>query len=378
MSELEGFTVGVTAERRKDELAALLERKGARVILAPALRIIPLPDDEMLHVTTRALLANPPDIVVATTGIGFRGWMEATEGWGLADRVHTLMQGATILARGPKARGAIRAAGLTEEWHASSETSAEVLSYLLDAGVAGKRVAIQLHGEPLRDVAASLTGAGAEVVEVEVYRWEPPEDVTPLRRLVETACVGGVDAITFTSAAASANVMATADDFGRGEALVKAFSSGVLAACVGPVTASVLTRRGIPVVSPQRYRLGALVRSVALELPARCPTARVNGHEVQVRGYAVMLDGAAVCAPPASMAVLRVLATRAGRVFSRAELREVLPAGDAGDHAVEMAITRLRAALGDTDLIETVIKRGYRLRTEVVSEPAVCEDLSRL
>ena len=369
MSELEGFTVAVTAERRKDELATLLERRGARVVMAPALRIIPLPDDEELHATTRALLADPPDMVVATTGIGFRGWMEAIEGWGLAEPLRAVLKHATVLARGPKARGAIRAAGLTEEWHAASETSAEVLSYLLAVGVAGKRVTIQLHGEPLRDVAAALTEAGAEVVEVEVYRWAPPEDIAPLRRLVETACTGGVDAVTFTSAAASANVMATADQCGRGEALVKAFSSGVLAACVGPVTASVLTRRGIPVVCPERYRLGALVRSVAIELPARCPRFRVKDHEVQVRGYAVMLDGVAVGAPPASMAVLRSLASRPGRVYSRAELREVLPAGDAGDHAVEMAITRLRAALGDADLVETVIKRGYRLRAEAVALP---------
>jgi len=366
MSELEGFTVAVTAERRKDELAALLERRGARVVLAPALRIIPLPDDEMLRETTRGLLANPPHIVVATTGIGFRGWMEATEGWGLADPLRAVLAEATVLARGPKARGAIRAAGLTEEWHAASETSAEVLSYLLEVGVAGKRVAIQLHGEPLRDVAAALTEAGAEVVEVEVYRWEPPEDVAPLRRLVESVCVGAVDAVTFTSAAASANFMTTADACGKGEAVVKAFGTSVLAACVGPVTASVLVRRGIPVVSPERYRLGALVRSVAVELPARCPTFRVRDHEVQVRGFAVMLDGVAVAAPPASMAVLRTLASRPGRVFSRAELREVLPAGDAGDHAVEMAITRLRAALGEANLVETVIKRGYRLRTEAV------------
>lgn len=366
MGELEGFTVAVTAERRKDELAALLERRGARVVLAPALRIIPLPDDEMLATTTRGLLADPPDIVVATTGIGFRGWLEATEGWGLADPLRQVLASSTVLARGPKARGAIRAAGLTEEWHAESETSAEVLRYLLDAGVAGKRVAIQLHGEPLRDVAAALTGAGAEVVEVEVYRWVPPEDVVPLRRLVESVCTGSVDAVTFTSAAASANFLETADACGRGAAVAAAFGSSVMAACVGPVTASVLVRRGIPVVSPERYRLGALVRSVSVELPARCPTFRVRDHEVQVRGFAVMVDGVAVCAPPASMAVVRALASRPGRVFSRAELREVLPAGDAGDHAVEMAITRLRAALGEADLVETVIKRGYRLRTEAV------------
>jgi uroporphyrinogen-III synthase len=39
---LAGFTVAVTAERRRNEMAALLERRGARVISAPAITIIPL------------------------------------------------------------------------------------------------------------------------------------------------------------------------------------------------------------------------------------------------------------------------------------------------------------------------------------------------
>jgi succinate dehydrogenase / fumarate reductase flavoprotein subunit len=42
---LAGFTVGVTAARRAEELGVLLERRGAAVLHAPALRIVPLPDD---------------------------------------------------------------------------------------------------------------------------------------------------------------------------------------------------------------------------------------------------------------------------------------------------------------------------------------------
>ncbi|MYS16232.1 uroporphyrinogen-III synthase, partial [Streptomyces sp. SID4982] len=44
-AELTGFTVGVTAARRREELTALLRRRGARVVEAPALRIVPLQDD---------------------------------------------------------------------------------------------------------------------------------------------------------------------------------------------------------------------------------------------------------------------------------------------------------------------------------------------
>ena len=85
VAPLAGFTIGVTAARRADELGALLERRGATVHHGPAIRIVPLADDTELECATRRLLAAPVDITVATTGIGFRGWMEAADAWGVHD-----------------------------------------------------------------------------------------------------------------------------------------------------------------------------------------------------------------------------------------------------------------------------------------------------
>src|SRR5688500_9803242 len=81
---LAGFTVGVTATRRREEFGALLERRGARVLSAPAIRLVPLAEDTDLLAATRQSLAHPVDDVVITTGVGFRGWMAAAEGWGLS------------------------------------------------------------------------------------------------------------------------------------------------------------------------------------------------------------------------------------------------------------------------------------------------------
>src|SRR5829696_8721805 len=98
---LTGFTVGVTAARRADELATMLERRGAVVMHGAALRIVPLADDTELAENTRALIARPPDVTVATTGIGFRGWIEAAEGWGLGEDLLAVLGKGTLLARGP-------------------------------------------------------------------------------------------------------------------------------------------------------------------------------------------------------------------------------------------------------------------------------------
>nr|WP_221308518.1 uroporphyrinogen-III synthase [Nocardiopsis mwathae] len=364
-----GFTVAVTAARRADELAALLRRKGAEVVCAPALRIVPLSDDQRLAAVSRRLIAEPADVVVATTGIGFRGWVEACETWGQAEGLVSAMANARLIARGPKAKGAIRAAGLTEEWSPPSESSAEVLDYLLSTGVSGLRVAVQLHGEPLPDFCAALRMAGADVVEVPIYRWTEPEDVAPLDRLIDGVVGGAVDAVTFTSAPAAAGLLARAEQTGLRHPLVAALRTGALAMCVGPVTARPLMAHDIPTVWPARARIGAQVRKLTEELPDRYPLLPVAGHRLRLRGHAVLLDGVVRPISPALMRVLRELARRPGQVRDRADLLAGL-GGDADAHAVETAVARLRTALGDPKIIQTVVKRGYRLALDSGDCPA--------
>lgn len=359
---LAGYTIGVTAARRAEEIGGLLERRGATVLYAPALRIVPLADDTDLHQATLDLIGTPPDTVVATTGIGFRSWMEAAEGWGEADRLRNALRQATLLARGPKATGAIRAAGLRELWSPASESSAEVLQRLLSEGsLHGRRIAVQLHGEPLRDFTEALRHAGATVVPVPVYRWMAPVDVGPLDRLLEAIVAGTVDAVTFTSALAATGLLRRAAECGRHDALISALRDQVAAACVGPATAGPLLDHDIPATWPERYRVGPLVRHVTEVLAARAPALTVAGHQLEVRGSAVVVDGCLRPVPPGSMAVLRALARHPGWVVPRADLLAELPGGGADERAVEAAIARLRSSLGAPKIVQTVVKRGYRL-----------------
>jgi uroporphyrinogen-III synthase len=358
---LTGFTVAVTAERRREEMTALLERRGARVVGAPAISIVPLADDEALHAATAACIGLAPDLVVATTGIGFRGWLEAAEGWGMADALRATLAQARIIARGPKPCGAIRAAGLTEDWAAPTESTEEILGRLLAEGVAGHRIVVQEHGEPQTEFVAALRGAGAAVVEVPVYRWVPTSEPSGVRRTAEQVVAGQIDAVTFTSAPA---VKAFLQLSGPLEPKVLAqFRTRTLAACVGPVTGAQLTRHDVPVVMPERYRLGALIRTVTEELPRRSRHLRVGGDDLEIRGHAVLIGGTVHPLAPAAMAILDALAARPGKVVSKDQLIEALPRGNDG-HAVDVAVARLRTALGSGRHIETVIKRGYRLRVD--------------
>jgi uroporphyrinogen-III synthase len=365
---LAGFTVGVTAARRADELAALLERRGAVVQRAPALRIVPLPDDAELLAATKQLMDKGPDIVVATTAIGFRGWIEAAEGWGLGSGLLERLSAAELLARGPKVRGAIRAAGLTEAWSPASESLAEVLERLLEQGVSGAKIAIQLHGEPLPGFIEALREAGAEVVSIPVYRWMEPEDTTPLDRLLDATVARGLDALTFTSAPAAASLLDRAARRGLLDPFLQALQRDVLVACVGPVTAMPFQAREIPTVQPGRFRLGPLVQLLTVELPLRARTLPVAGHRLEIRGHAVLVDGELRCVPPAGMALLRTLARHPGWVVPRADLLRALPGTGSDEHAVETAMTRLRGALGSPKIVQTVVKRGYRLALDAGAE----------
>ncbi|MER6194796.1 uroporphyrinogen-III synthase [Streptomyces cyaneofuscatus] len=358
---LAGFTVGVTAARRAEELATLLKRRGAAVQHAPALRIVPLADDSELLDATKELINHAPDVVVATTAIGFRGWVEAADGWGIGDALLERLRGVELLARGPKVKGAVRAAGLTEAWSPGSESMAEVLDRLLGEGVEGRRIALQLHGEPLPGFIESLQAAGAEVVGVPVYRWMPPQDIAPLDRMLDATAARALDAVTFTSAPAAASFLGRAEVRGLLPEILGALRDDVLAACVGPVTALPLQARGIPTVQPERFRLGPLVQLVCAQLPTSARVLPIAGHRVEIRGHAVLVDDELRAVPPAGMALLHTLARRPGWVVARADLLRALPGSGTDEHAVETAMARLRSALGAPRLIQTVVKRGYRL-----------------
>ena len=267
---LAGRVIGITAERRAEDQAVLFRRLGAEVVHAPTIHTSLIADPEVLRSTTEQLVADPPDYLIANTGLGIRAWIEAATGWGLDVALVEAMQSVRIAARGPKAAGAVSLSKLRVWWRAPTEQLAELADHLLEEGVAGKRVAFQLHGDDGSELTSRLEDAGATVIPIPVYRWSVPggESGRAVLELIERSCAGGIDAVTFTAGQQVRNLFALAESFGRASEMLEAFGRRrPMGACIGPVCAGVAKEEGIsdPVV-PDNWRLGSLVKAVSAAL----------------------------------------------------------------------------------------------------------------
>jgi uroporphyrinogen-III synthase len=125
----------------------------------------------------------------------------------------------------------------------------------------------------------------------------------------------------------------------------------------GPIAA------GLDPLLPDRFRLGALVRALSRHLADDAVrSVRLDaGHLLEVRGRLVLIDGREVRLGPAGLAVLRRLTGAPGEVVGREALLAVLPGGGDDLHAVDVAVSRLRRNLPRPGIVQTVVKRGYRL-----------------
>jgi len=360
LSQLRGFRIGVTSDRRSEDLIAALQRRGAQVLHAPALRIVPNDQDSSLVRETRAVIAARPDVVLVTTGYGMRRWLEVADAAGLGAELVDVLEEAQVLARGPKAVGAVRAAGLDDADITDADTTSSLVDHVLAQDRPGLRVAVQLHGYTDEVQLARLRDQGARVLSVTPYRWVSPSPDGRLARLIESVSRRELDALTFTSAPAVDAVLDAARLLGRFDAVCAALRDDVLAAAVGPVTAAPLIDAGVRPVQPDRYRMGALIRLVCDHLEQhRVVRLRAGDVELQLRGRCVEVEGRSVVLAPHALALFRTLVA-SETVVPRSELAASL-SGGGDDHALEVAMSRLRRSLGVPGLITTVVKRGYRL-----------------
>jgi uroporphyrinogen-III synthase len=361
---LAGYTIAVTADRRREEQVELLRRRGAEVIEGPTVRTEPLGDDEALRDAIAAVIAQPPSITVMLTGLGVRSLFGAAESMGVGEQLLDAVSESEVYTRGPKATGAAVTAGVDVAWRTVGERSVELRDELAEAARAGARIAIVRDGDSEPHLARSLQSLGGDLVDIPVYRWTMPLDVQPAQRLLDAVCGGSVDAVTFTSSPAVRNLFALAVGAGVHHELLAALNGPVVPVAVGPVCAETAKALGVdPPITPKRARLGTMVLALSAELSSRARQVQMGGTEVTLQGSLAVVGDHEARLADRERAVLHALADARGAVVTkRALVRSVWGGSSADEHTVEVTVSRLRRRLGAAgDAIQTVPRRGYRL-----------------
>ena len=263
---LDGVRVVVFEARRAVETARLIERHGAVVIAAPAMREVPLEENPEAIECLDLLRRGAIDVFVATTGVGFRLLLATWAGRVDAASAAALLSRTSIIARGPKPVQALREIGLAPlAVAAEPNTWRELLAAIDVAGpLEGRTVAVQEYGRPNRDLLGAIEARGARLVRVPVYRWALPEDTGPLRAAARTIASGEVDVATFTTAVQLEHLLEVAGGEGIRDAVLSALRDRVVVAAVGPTVQEALREAGLRAdVLPEHPKLGWLAAAIA-------------------------------------------------------------------------------------------------------------------
>jgi len=260
--------VGITAARRAVEQASLCESLGLDPVVGPCIDVDRPVDDEAMLAPLRAALDDALTVTVFMTGIGSRHVMGVAERHGLADRLAARLAETTVVARGSKARNALRRQGIRVDHVADPPETSGVLAILRRLVAAGDRVLVQSAGPTPDDVGAAVTDLGATPFDVRPYAIAAPSDDLPAIAMIRAAERGELAAVTFTSAHAVEGFAALAE---RADADPDRIAeAGVMMASVGPVTSAALTDLGMRVgYEPEVSRMGALYQGLARRLGAR-------------------------------------------------------------------------------------------------------------
>jgi len=358
MDPLAGWTVAVTAERRAAEQVGLLQSRGATVLLTPTVQAERAGDARLREVTA-AVVERPPDLWVASTAAGVQGWVAGAWSWGLGPALLRTLRGAAIVARGASTAGALVGEGFDVDRRAGGDTLTEIFDHLAARGVAGRRIAVLSHGGEMAWFPRALADLGADVVEVAVYRVGVPDVEAALARLGDAAARGELDAVTFTSQAAARNLA----EVGGPELVDRLATAGVVCACVGPVTAAAARDAGLPgVVTAVPSRLGSMIGLLAEHLGHRARCFDIAGQPVRLQGARIAVGDREIRLTPRERTLLEAMVAAGGAVLSKRTLSQVAWAGTVSEHAVEVAVNRLRTKLGPAAAaLETTNRRGYRL-----------------
>jgi uroporphyrinogen-III synthase len=240
---LAGRVIAIPETREVEIFAAMLERRGAKVIRCPMVAIRDAPDPAPVLQWARNFSQGACDDLILLTGEGLRRILACIEKHEpkLKEPFVQALGRSRKITRGPKPARALRELGLKPDVAAEVPTTDGVIASLRALDLNGRRVGLQLYGtEPNRPLVDFLESAGATVLVVAPYIYADAADDQAVLNLISRLQAGEVDALAFTSTPQVERLFSIVP----AETVISALAKTVVAA-VGPVVADTLQKRGI-------------------------------------------------------------------------------------------------------------------------------------
>jgi uroporphyrinogen-III synthase len=261
----QGLKVLSLESRRAAEMARLIENFGGSPISAPAMREVPLSQNNHAIDFARGLIAGQFDQVVFLTGVGTRALLQVLAEADLEKPFLNALRHLKVAARGPKPLAVLRELNVPVAVTAPEPCTWKELLVALEENspLHGQRLAVQAYGVSNPDLLNGLRERGAIVTEVAVYRWDLPLDTGPLCEAVSAVIAGRVDVALFTTSVQVSHLFRIAQELKQQDALCSAFKK-VVVASIGPDTTETLQRYGLRVdLETSHPKMGFLVKEAA-------------------------------------------------------------------------------------------------------------------
>lgn len=263
---LTGLQVISFESRLKSEATALLEKHGARVLAAPALREAPLSEIPEAKAFAEAVCAGAIDVLVLLTGVGATLLLRAACNYRSRAELSLGLSKLTLVCRGPKPATALKPFGLRPTFNVPEPNTWREIVRKLDSerAVVGKRIWIQEYGARNLELLRALSARGAEVRCIHVYSWTLPDDTAPLKAAILKIVRVQAHVAMFTTSLQIEHVLTVAHELGMAPAVRRALSNDIVVASVGPITSEALERYGITTdIIPGHPKLGHLILAIA-------------------------------------------------------------------------------------------------------------------
>jgi uroporphyrinogen-III synthase len=253
--------------RRAQEIAELIRKHGGIPVIAPSVREIKAVNDEERN-AIRGILRGEFQVIIFMTGVGARALIEAAEVLCTRAQLVEALARAGIVVRGPKPAAVMREFGIPIRLFAPEPNTWREVIAVLDENVANiplknVRVAVQEHGEPSSELYAALRERGAQVVPIQVYRWELPEDIAPLRAAIQELAQKKIAVVMIASSVQFIHALRVAKEMGLEREFLEGLNHATVAS-IGPISSEKLRQHDVRVdLEPSHPKMGFLVKEAA-------------------------------------------------------------------------------------------------------------------